>query len=157
MIAFRPGKYLDDSARLSKAVRRAGRVALRILGYNVRKTAQASLEDVKGPSKPGQPPHTHERGSARQKRKATRAAGGKAGRPHVLPAAIIYGVETNPDRVLIGPTANVAGTVGRAFEHEGDVEFRGHVYPPRPFMAPALAVESPQLPEFLIEQLDKIK
>ncbi len=148
MIAFKPGKYVDDSAKLAKAVRRAGRIALRILGFQTRAQAQASIEPERGPSRPGQPPHTHT---------ATRTKKGKPRGKGRLPKAILYAVETDPDRVVIGPSKNLIGTVGQAFEHEGEVQYKGRNYPPRPFMAPALALEAPKLPGFLIEQLDKIK
>ena len=110
--------------------------------------AQASIEPERGPSRPGQPPHTHT---------ATRTKKGKPRGKGRLPKAILYAVETDPDRVVIGPSKNLIGTVGQAFEHEGEVQYKGRNYPPRPFMAPALALEAPKLPGFLIEQLDKIK
>ena len=74
MIAFKPGKYVDDSAKLAKAVRRAGRIALRILGFQTRAQAQASIEPERGPSRPGQPPHTHTATRTKKASPAARAA-----------------------------------------------------------------------------------
>jgi hypothetical protein len=149
MITFKPGKYLDDSAKLAKAVRRAGRVALRMLGYQVRQTAQDSIRFVARKTKHseiGSPPFSHQNRYTIKDRATT----------GILQASIRYAVETEPDCMLAGPSAQVIDDLGEAFEHEGYKEFRGHMQPPRPFMAPALAANAGKFPGFLIEQLDKI-
>jgi hypothetical protein len=149
MITFKPGKYVDSSAALSKAVRRAGRNALRMLGYQVRKTAQDSIEFVaskKEHSEVGTPPHSHQNRYTIKDRAKT----------GLLQASIRYAVEVNPDRLLAGTSERIIGDLGEAFEHEGTKEFRGQMQPPRPFMAPALAANVEKLPGFLIEQLDQI-
>jgi hypothetical protein len=147
MIGFGPGKYVEDSAAVLKTLRRAAFRALRRLGFDVRKAAQSSLQEAEGPSRPGEPPHTHERFRPTKR--------GRTRKTKVLPASILYATEDDPERVIIGPSVNVAGTVGAAFEHEGDVTFRGHRYPDRRFMGPALGEEIGELPGLLIEELER--
>jgi hypothetical protein len=60
---------------------------------------------------------------------------------HPIPVADLLGqIRFDNDRqaqdALIGPMASLVGEAGRA--HELGEEFRGHEYPERPFMAPAL-------------------
>lgn len=146
MIQFKAGKFVDDGARLAKAFRRAAHRALRRLGFLIRGTAQASIEDAAGPSAAGSPPHTHTAGANRRKGKS---------RKGVLPGSILYG-EIDPMGVIVGPSANLAGTVGAAFEHAGTATFRGQEYPSRPFMGPALGEEIGKLPGILAEQFGQV-
>jgi hypothetical protein len=140
-------KYVDEGEKLAKAFRRAAYVALKILGFDIRATAKSSIEDEKGPSTPGSPPHTHKRYTTKS---------GRQGKQGLLPASILYGLEKESLSVLVGPSVNLVGTVGAAFEHEGNVQFRGHDYPPRPFMVPALQQDIGELPGLLSEQYGKI-
>ncbi len=139
---FQGGKYVDDGQRLVKAFRHAAHKALRRLGFLIRGTAQESIAEESGPSPEGTPPHTHKRGTTKK---------GRPGRKGVLPGAILY-AEIDPMGVVIGPSRELAGTVGAAFEHAGDATFRGQQYGPRPFMGPALAHDIGKLPGILAEQ-----
>ncbi len=141
---FAAGKYIDQGERLAKAFRHAAHNALRRLGFLIRGTAQKSIEDVPGPSRPGTPPHTHSHARFSKKGKPKKGSG-------ILPGAILY-AEIEPMGIVVGPSARLAGTVGAAFEHEGTISFRGEKYEPRPFMSPALAQEIRKLPGILAEQ-----
>ncbi|MGO9111165.1 MAG: hypothetical protein ACLP9L_18225 [Thermoguttaceae bacterium] len=146
MISFGPGKYVDESAKVSKAVRKAGWDALRRLGFLIRGVAQASIVDEKGPSTPPQPPHTH-------KHQLTKK--GKPRKQGQLPASILYGTPSEgPPSVIVGPSVNVVGTVGKVLEEGG--ERKKDRYEPRPFMAPALAAEIGELPGLLAEKLTNL-
>jgi hypothetical protein len=138
MIGFGPGKYVDESEKVAKAVRKAGWDALRRLGFLIRGKAQEEIKDEKGPSGPGTPPHTHpERGMGQ------------------LPKAILYGTpDEGPPSVIAGPSANVVGTVGKILE-EGGTRKKDR-YEPRPFMAPALAAEIGELPGLLADKLAQL-
>jgi hypothetical protein len=140
-------KYVDQSANIAAAFRRAAYRSMQRLGFLVRATAQASIEDESGPSEPGQPPHTH---------KMVLTKKGKPGRKGVLQKAILYGAEKESMSVVVGPSKDLFGTVGAAFEHEGTVKFRGRQYPPRPFMGPALGEEIGELPGILAENFGKV-
>lgn len=143
MIGFKSGQYVDESAGLAKAVRKAGYDALRRLGFIVRKQAQDSIEVDDRPSPPGEPPHT------RQKR---------------LPRSILYGVEKDPlPNVVIGPSKNLTGMLGHAMEAGGPSLVSASTpnrrpvdLAPRPFMAPALAAEIGELPGLLADKLAQL-
>ena len=147
MIGFKSGKFVDEGERVAKAIRRAGYFALRKLGFKVRAEAKSEIEEEKGPSPAGSPPHTH---------KHVTTKSGKEGKQGLLPASILYAIEKDPARVIIGPSVNVVGTVGAAFEHEDTAEYKGREYPPRPFMGPALAEEEGQLPGLLATEMERI-
>ena len=141
---FKGGKYVDESAKVLKAFRHAAHNALRRLGFLIRGTAQTSILDEKGASSPGDPPHTHSHTKFSRKGKPRKGSG-------KLPGAILY-AEADPMGVVVGPSKNLIGTVGAAFEHEGTISFRGQSYPPRPFMAPALQSDIGKLPGILAEK-----
>jgi hypothetical protein len=140
-------KYIDTAAEVAKAMRRAAYTALKVLGFRIRQTAQASIADEAGPSPEGSPPHTHKRATSKK---------GKPRKQGLLPASILYGFEKESLSVLVGPSVNVVGTVGAAFEHEGSTTFRGDEYGPRPFMQPALQQDIGELPGLLAEQYGKV-
>ena len=146
MISFGPGKYVDDSAKVARAIRKAGWDALRRLGFMIRGKAQQSIQDVPGPSDPGEPPHTHARGTTKK---------GNASRQGRLPSSILYGtVDEGSPGVIVGPSVNVVGTVGKVLEEGGT---RGKdTYSPRPFMAPALMEEIGELPGLLAEKYSNL-
>lgn len=139
-------RFVDETEKVAKAFRRATYRALERLGFKIRARAQASIADAPGPSTPGTPPHTHRR---------TKTKSGREGKQGLLPASILYGLDKDSMSVLIGPSVNVVGTVGAAFEHEGDKEFRDGDYPDRSFMGPALAEEIGELPGLLAEQYQR--
>ncbi len=163
-VSFRLGKYVDESKKLTRAVRKAGFDALRRLGYLVVRDARASIKDEKGVSDPGTPPHTH-------------AAGGQN-----LPQSILYTTEDDPARMIAGPAFTMAERLGgldkadkfqkklisnaplsRGFKtekyvpHEIGGHFNGKDFPERPFMGPALAEEVGELPGLLADKLAQIK
>ena len=138
-------KFTDDTDKIAKAFRRATYQALQRLGFMIRSKAQASIEDEKGPSEPGTPPHTHRRVTTKS---------GKPGHKGLLPASILYGLDKESMSVLIGPSVNVIGTSMSAMEHGG--EYQGVDSPPRPFMGPALGEEIGELPGLLSEQFGKV-
>ena len=151
-IHFGAGKYIDGSAQVAKAVRKAGWDAMRRLGFLVRGAAQQSILHELGPSEPGEPPHTHgkkplnTRGRFHTRKLHESHAG-------LLPASILYAAgDTDTPSVIVGTAQNVIGTVGGLHEHGGD-DRRGVHYPARPFMAPALAAEIGNLPGLLAEKL----
>ena len=141
-------KYVDEGARLAKAFRRAAHASMRRLGFLIRQQAQASIQDVAGPSEPGEAPHTHSHSRFSKTGKPRRGSG-------KLPGSILYAEEDYI--VVVGPSANLIGDVGAAFEHEGTTTFRGHEYPSRQFMGPALGEEIGELPGILAEQYSKIQ
>jgi hypothetical protein len=63
-----------------------------------------------------------------------------------LKKAIHFSVFRNPDGVVIGTNIHVFGICGVAHEYGG--RFRRQVYPPRPFMRPALLRVLPRLPKY---------
>jgi hypothetical protein len=144
---FRGGKFVDEGERVAKAIRKAGYFALRKLGFLVRGQAKSEIEEEKGPSPAGSPPHTH---------KHVTTKSGREGKQGLLPASILYAIEKDPARVLIGPSVNVVGTVGAAFEHEGEAEYKVREYPPRRFMGPALEAEEGQLPGLLATEMKHV-
>ena len=87
-------KFVDSSEQVAKAFRRATYQALQRLGFMIRAKAQSEIEDVKGPSAPGTPPHTHKRYTTKS---------GKQGRKGLLPASILYGLDKESMSVLVGP------------------------------------------------------
>lgn len=145
MIGFGPGKYVDESAKVAKAVRKAAWDALRRLGFLVRGKAQEEIKDEPGPSTPPNPPHTH-------KHQLTKK--GKPRKQGQLPQSILYGTPSDgPPSVIVGPSVNVVGTAGKVLEEGG--ERKEDHYEPRPFMGPALAAEVGELPGLLADKLSQ--
>jgi hypothetical protein len=108
-------KWEEKMAAVRKSIETATFKNLRAAGFQIMRTAQASLRKEAGPSRPGEPPHTH--------------------RGYQLARAIQYEAE-GEDHVIIGPQFSKVNLVGKAHEFGG--EFRGEEYPARPFMEPAL-------------------
>ena len=143
-------KFVDEGERLAKAFRRATYRTLERLGFKIRAAAQKSIKDAGWrPSPPGEPPHTHTK-ITKARSKIGKARAGK------LPASILYGLDKESMSVFVGPSVNVVGTVGAAFEHEGTQSFRGQEFPARPFMGPALGEEIGELPGLLAEEYGKV-
>ena len=147
MIGFKSGKFVDEGERVAKAIRRAGYFALCKLGFKVRAEAKSEIEEEKGPSPAGSPPHTH---------KHVTTKSGKEGKQGLLPASILYAIEKDPARVIIGPSVNVVGTVAPPSSTRGRRNTRAASIPRRPFMGPALAEEEGQLPGLLATEMERI-
>ena len=108
--------------------RKANDGSIKALGHAagaIRLTARRSIKRSPAYSDPGTPPHT---------------------RRGLLREAILYAVEKDAQRALIGPTYEMAGTSGSAHEFGG--RYRGDEYPKRSFMGPALEAIRPRLPSF---------
>lgn len=107
-------KIVDETKNVEKAVEKA---SFRNLGHaaaSIRKKAIESIEKSTKSSAAGTPPHT---------------------RSGELRKAIRFDV-VDPWTAVIGPRASVVGEAGAAHEFGG--EYKGGVYPERPFMGPAL-------------------
>jgi hypothetical protein len=105
----------DTSQRVKDA---AERTTFRNLGHAaaaIRRDAVESIVVAEGASPAGTPPHTRRR---------------------QLKRAIRFDNDRQAQEAVVGPMASLVGEAGRA--HELGEEFRGHDYPERPFMAPAL-------------------
>jgi hypothetical protein len=108
-------KTEDKTQRVTDATERA---TFRNLGHAVaaiRRDVVESIVVAEGPSPAGTPPHTRRR----QLKRAIRFANDRAAQ-----------------EAVVGPMASIVGESGRAHEMGG--EFRGHDFPERPYMAPAL-------------------
>jgi phage gpG-like protein len=110
--------------RISKAVKRAADGALDAAAFVIQQRAQDKIQTAKGPSEPGQPPHS------------------KRGR---LRRAILYSYSKQIKEAVIGPAASRMATAGAAHEFGG--RFRRTKYPARPYMGPTLAENAHVIPE----------
>lgn len=91
----------------------------------IRLTARRSIRRRKKKSTAGTPPHTR-RGQ--------------------LKKALLYKVEKQRLRAVIGPTYSVVGRSARA--HEFGEKYYGRKYPKRPFIGPALKINKPKISRF---------
>lgn len=107
-------KYEDRTNDVLGAAERAAFRTFSQAAFAIRETAVRSIVRARGPSPPGQPPHTH--------------------RGAYLRRAIRYAA--NREGAVIGPMASVVGTAGQAHEFGGP--HRDAIFPERPFMGPAL-------------------
>ncbi|MCE2966850.1 MAG: hypothetical protein LW831_04910, partial [Phycisphaeraceae bacterium] len=104
-------------------------------GAFIRPAAKTSIRKRKGSAPPGAPPHSHE-GSLRR--------------------LILFGYDKPNDSVVVGPVGFKKSEAPSALEHGGEVivlRRRGGKLTsqkvkiaPRPYMAPALEKERPNLP-----------
>ena len=125
--------------KILAAVAKATMTALKIAGFNIRKTAMDSLQAVRGASDPGTPPHTHTTRYSRRTGMMKRRR--KFG---FLPGSIIYSPEPEKQTVVIGPNAQKIDQIGHVMEFGG--EYKGGHYPARPFMGPALTANLSKIP-----------
>ena len=116
-------KVRFDARKVQAKARRGNIESLGHAGGAVRLAARRSIRKGEKASTPGTPPHT------------------RKGR---LRGAILYSVERQQERVVIGPRYTVAGPSGMAHEFGG--RFRGARYDKRPFMGPALEKVRDRLP-----------
>lgn len=117
-------QYVDQTERVAKAARKAQYRLVDKAAFAIRTTASESVKPAEGPSRPGTPPHTHTQRLTKR---------GKI-RKGVLPKAIVYA--SHRGEAVIGPRKSVVGLSAAAHEFGG--EFKGEMYPERPFMGPAL-------------------
>lgn len=114
-----------DARKLREAAQRANFASLTHAAAAIRLTARRSIRRSKRQSSPGRPPHT------------------RAGQ---LKRAILYAIERQKAKAIIGPSAQIVGTSGHAHEFGG--RYRREVFPKRAFMGPALMENLPRLPKF---------
>lgn len=114
-----------DSQRVHRRAIAGSNHALERAAVAIRDEAVGSIKYESGPSRPGQPPHTH------------------TGR---LPRSILYAVDRRGHRAVIGASAVLAGEMAARHEYGGT--YRRRHYPPRPFMRPALLRLAGRLPQF---------
>ena len=124
MIRFRV-KTVFRTQLLERKVKKGNIKSLGRAGATIRLIARRSIRRRKKASAPGKPPHTR----------------GKA----LLKKAILFAVERQREKVIIGPDFRVVGPAGRAHEFGG--RFRGEQIPARPFMGPALTKTKDKLPK----------
>ncbi len=132
------GAFFNTSKVLA-ATSKATRKVLSRFGAFVRQTAKRSMRQKRGESKPGQPPHSHEK---------------------LIKRFMFFGFDFNKSAVVIGPAllknADQQPRGLEALEHGGTISrVRGRKnkrkrvklkIKARPFMGPALEKETPKLP-----------
>lgn len=111
-----------DEEGLVARMARAAEGVLRRTGAYVRRVAQRKVSAAADASTPGTPPHSH---------------------TGALKGGILFGVERERRRVLIGPGFRFVGASMTAHEFGG--EYRRQRYPKRPLMGPALRESMPRL------------
>ncbi len=124
-------KIIDQSQRVKRAADRASFENLGHAAASIRKWAIKSIKRGKGPSVPGQPPHT--RGQRR------------------LPRAIFYSTDRDKLATIIGPIHSRVGIVGEA--HEFGKAYMGTRFPQRSFMGPALDENRSRMPSFWLHSV----
>lgn len=117
-------KIDDKMPALARVAKKNNIATLGQAGAFVRQVMRRSIRKSKRAALPGQPVKTR-KGAIRQ--------------------AILFSVEKDRERVLIGPAASrIGANVGGAHEFGGS--FRGRKYPARPFAGPAIVAAAPRLP-----------
>ena len=111
-----------DKDGLVARVAKASVEVLRRMGAYVRRSAQHKIHTSDKASQPGTPPHS------------------KTG---ALKRGLLFGVEKNRQRVLVGPSFRFVGESMAAHEFGG--KYRKERYPKRPLMGPTLKESAPRL------------
>ena len=135
MITMRIKDSFFDRHVVMTAMGNAKRKVLSKAGAFIRTAAKTSIRKRKKSAPPGSPPHSHE-GSLRR--------------------LILFGYDRSTDSVVVGPVGFKKSTAPNVLEHGGDavvlarrggrLTSRKVKIAPRPYMAPALEKERPQLP-----------
>jgi len=113
----------SDIPKVLRKIRRANIKNLGHAGGAIRLAAKRSIKRSPEPSAPGTPPHTR-RGQ--------------------LKRAILYAVEKQKQRVVIGPAYAIVGRSATAHEFGG--RYKKERFKKRAFMGPALEKVRPRLP-----------
>lgn len=124
MIVRVKGKTNFDAKKVLNAAKNGSIKSLGHAGAAIRLVARRSIKTSKKESAPGTPPNS---------------------RKGQLRRAIVYAVENQQQRVVIGPYVNVVGTSGAAHEFGG--KYKKQRYDKRPFMGPALDKVKDRLPQ----------
>ncbi|MBX3404571.1 MAG: hypothetical protein KF699_14260 [Phycisphaeraceae bacterium] len=135
MITMRIKDMFFDRHVVMAAVDNAKRKVLSKAGAFIRTAAKTSIRKRKKSAPPGSPPHSHE-GSLRR--------------------LILFGYDKAADSVVVGPVGFEKSAAPKVLEHGGEtvvlsrrggrLTSRTVKIAPRPYMAPALEKERPQLP-----------
>lgn len=118
------GKTKFDTKKVLKAAKDGSIKSLGHAGAAIRLVARRSIKTSKKESAPGTPPNS---------------------RKGQIKRAIVYAVENEQQRVVIGPDVSVVGTSGAAHEFGG--QYKKQRYEKRPFMGPALEKTKDRLPQ----------
>ena len=113
-----------DERKVLVCVERGNTVALRRAGAYIRKTARNRVSISGNASAPGSPPNT---------------------RQGLLKRSLLFGVDKQQQRVLVGPAESLIGTAMHAHEFGG--RYKKERYPKRPLMGPTLERTRTQLPK----------
>lgn len=113
-----------DAKKVQKAAKDGSIKSLAHAGAAIRLTARRSIKTAAKKSAAGTPPNS---------------------RKGQLRRAIVYAVEKEQERVVIGPDYGVVGTSGAAHEFGG--QYKKQHYDKRPFMGPAFEKIKDRLPE----------
>lgn len=124
MITLR-AKIQDRTPSIIRTAKKRNIETLSQAGAYVRSVIRFSIRRSKRASVPGEPPKTR-RGALRQ--------------------SLLFSVEKERERVLIGPAASRIG-IGVGGAHEFGERFRGRSYPERPFSRPGILAAAPRLPK----------
>ena len=114
-----------DEKGLLARISSAALGVLKRTGAYVRRVAQSKVKTSPDASTPPAPPHT---------------------RRGALKRGLLFGVEKDRNRVVIGPGFRFVGTSMAAHEFGGG--YRKERYPKRPLMGPALRDSLPKLTQF---------
>ncbi len=139
MIGMSVKSMFFDAKAVKSAVDMATRKVLSRFGAFVRQRAKGSIRSRKAISRPGRPPSSH---------------------VGTLKRLIFFGYDAGKKSVVIGPATfngrtdmelleqdHVAGTVRRIRRKDRKGKTVSMTYKSRPFMGPAMAAESPKLPD----------
>jgi hypothetical protein len=133
VIEMKMKDFFFDRKAVTDAMDKASKKALSKAGAFIRQTAKSSMRKRKKASAPGSPPSVH---------------------VGTLKKLLYFAYDPAQRSVVIGPQAFAKGEAGPLNEFGGRALRRDRrtrqkhtvTYPPRPFMAPALAKELPKLP-----------
>ena len=134
-------KLKMEPEKVVKAVEKGSITSLSRASYETMQEAKKSI-------RPQRRKRKRKKGKKRRKRKQKKTGEGQPPRTKKgqLRKAILYKVDNIKFSSVIGPTKSKMGTSASAHEFGG--EYRGAIYPERPFMGPALQRVLPKLPDF---------
>ncbi len=121
------GETKADFDKVKQAEEKASFENIRHALFSISKAAKKSIKKRKGPSAPGEPPHTRGRGRAS------------------IRSAIFVSADKDKQSGIAGPRHSFVGEAGRA--HELGEEFEGDQFEKRPFMGRQLDAATPRLAE----------
>lgn len=117
-------KFDNETKKVVDATKKAAFRNIPHALAGIRRTAMQLIERSPEASEPGEPPHTR-RGQ--------------------YDRALRFAYEKEKESGVVGLAFSIAGESGSAHEHGG--EYKGQMFPERPFMAPALEANLPRFVE----------